>query len=114
LNYRISLISNNPPKKEATPAVKAISAGFSLLSGADPCGACDLYRLKKVGINSVKIVGRNYSTSKKAKDVKFLKGVLLYLEQNPYITEEDFKSKVKTEYKNIYRMNCNNLCYRFS
>jgi len=114
LNYNISLISDKLPQKEASFICKAISRSFNLLSGADPCGVCDLYRLKKIGINSVKIVGRNYLTSKKVKDVRFLKKILLYLEQSPHISEEEFKAKVKAEYKNTYKMYCNNLCYRFS
>ena len=113
LNYKVSLISDEAPKREISSVCKAVSAGFSLLSGADPCGVCDLYKLKKIGIHSVKIVGRNYLTSKKTKDVKFLKRALIYLEQNPYISEEQFKARVKAGYKDIYKMDCNHLCYRF-
>jgi len=114
LNYKISSIPNDLDDGEIPHLRRAISAGFTLLSGADPCGACELYRLKKIGINSVKIVGRNYSTFKKVRDVKFLRRVLQYLEQNPDISEDEFRAKVKAEYKNIYRLSCNNLCYRHS
>lgn len=114
LNYKISLISDKPSPKDLPSAIKAISSGFNLLSGADPCGACDLYRLKKIGVDSIKIVGRNYPTFKKVKDVKFLKKLLLWLEQNPHIPEEEFKVNSKSRYRSLYKANCNNLCYRCS
>lgn len=112
LNYRISLDSDKLPQKDMSSAFKAISSGFNLLSGADPCGSCDLYRLKEIEVDSIKIVGRNYPTYKKVKDVEFLKKLLLWLEQNPYITEEAFKVHSRTGYRSIYKANCNNLCYR--
>ena len=112
LNYKVIPVSDKLPKKDTSSICKTVSESFSLLSGADPCGACDLYKLSKIGIHSVKIVGRNYQSSKKINDVKFLKNSLFYLEQNPQITEREFKAMVKAEYKNIYKMNCNNLCYR--
>jgi collagenase-like PrtC family protease len=114
LNYRISLDADQSSQKDMSSVFKAISSGFNLLSGADPCGSCDLYRLKKIGVNSIKIVGRNYPTLKKVKDVKFLKKLLLWLEGNPFMTEEEFRADSRAGYKSIYKTNCNNLCYRFN
>ena len=104
LNYKVS--------GSATGACRAISASFNLLSGADPCGACDLYRLKNIGIDSLKIVGRNHPTAKKIKDVAFLKKMLLCLEQDPALPEEDFKKKSRAEYVKTYGLDCKALCYR--
>jgi putative protease len=112
LNYKVSLISNESSRKDSTSSAKAISSSFNLFSGADPCGACDLYRLNKIGVDSIKIVGRNYPSAKKVKDVKFLKKLLLYLEQNPNASEERFRVNSKTGYRDMYKIDCGNLCYR--
>ena len=112
LNYKVSLISDESSQKDSSAAIKAVCSSFNLLSGADPCGACDLYRLKKMGVDSLKIVGRNYPTFKKVKDVKFLKKLLLYLQQNPRVSEEAFRKYSRSEYMSEYKTNCGNFCYR--
>ncbi len=113
LNYKVSSVPENIPRKDKQDIINSVSASFNLLSGADTCGACDLYRLKKIGIYSLKIVGRNYPTSKKIRDVKFLKSSLLYLENNPLISEEEFKKQIKLKYKDVYKTSCKETCYRF-
>ena len=112
LNYKVSPLSGESPGEDAASRIKEISSSFNLLYGADPCGACDLYRLNKIGVDSLKIVGRNYPSSKKIRDVKFLKKLLLYLEQNPGISEEAFRENSKFWYRTAYKINCDNLCYR--
>lgn len=114
LNYRVSLVSEVTPSKDNPDVRKAVSKSFNLLSGADPCGACDLYRLKKMGVDSLKIVGRNYPTAKKMQDVRFLKSALSYLEDSPNIGEEEFKGQVKLKYREVYKTSCKEICYRFN
>jgi U32 family peptidase len=112
LNYKVSAISNESSGKSVSSEIKAISSSFNLLSGADPCGACDLYRLDKIGVDSVKIVGRNYPAYKKIKDVKFLKSLLVHMKQNPDISERDFRKIAKAGYRSVYKSGCDNFCYR--
>jgi U32 family peptidase len=95
-----------------TPGNDAVSGSFNLLAGVDPCGACDIYRLAQIGIHSIKIVGRNYSTAKKVNDVRFLKALLRQLEQEPRMPEEDFRAQARAAYRNIYKTPCDDLCYR--
>lgn len=114
LNYKVSLASDNKLEKETLLMCKDIAKNYNLLSGVDPCGACDLYQFKQIGMYAVKIVGRNYSTSKKVKDVLFLNRALSYLRENLHIEEDDFREWTKFEFKKIYKMNCRELCYRFN
>ncbi|MCK4916618.1 MAG: U32 family peptidase [Candidatus Omnitrophica bacterium] len=113
LNYKIFNISEGVGGKVSDLSDKVCREGFNLLSGADTCGACDLYRLNKIDVKSVKIVGRNYSTSKKVSDVEFVKKSLLLLVQDQLMSKDDYKMKVVQMYKEIYGMACNNYCYRF-
>jgi len=112
LNYEVSLVSNsmNLNKRRRQFILKNISSGFNLLSGVDTCGACRLVELKSIGVYGVKIVGRNYSTSKKISDVEFLKTVLSYME-NKSLQRLEFYNYVKDRFRRIYKLDCRNLCY---
>lgn len=112
LNYKVSAIPPESSDKNLSSGIKAISSSFNLLSGADPCGACDLYKLNKISIDSIKIVGRNYPTYKKIKDVKFLKSLLVHMEQNPGILEGDFRKIAMARYISVYKSKCDSFCYR--
>ena len=113
LNYKISNVLDGSTNKDLSLPDKIFHIGFNLLLGADTCGVCDLYKLKKIGIKSVKIVGRNYSTSKKIRDVKFVKKSLLWLEQNQTASRNDYKKMAMRGYKEVYGTDCDNYCYRF-
>jgi len=112
LNYKISLFSDtaNINKRQKQSILKNISFGFNLLSGVDTCGVCRLAEFGKMGVYGVKIVGRNYSTLKKLNDVRFLKTALSYLEAN-YLDSKQFYSFVRMTYKQIYKIDCGELCY---
>lgn len=112
INYDVSFASNSivPNKRRGRFILENISSGFNLLSGVDTCGVCRLAELKCIGIYGVKIVGRNYSTSKKVSDVKFLKTVLSYTE-NRNSGREEIYSTVKDIFRRIYKQDCRNLCY---
>lgn len=112
LNYRVSCSNATTENGGAskTRAVRTVASSFNFLSGVDTCGACALMALNQIGVHGVKIVGRNYSTDKKVKDVTFLKAVLSFLEGQE-TSREAFVSKVKNEYKKIYSFSCEELCY---
>ena len=114
LNYKITGVSSELSDEDISVEIKAISSSFNLFSGADPCGACDLYRFNKIGIDSVKIVGRNYPAYKKIKDVRFLKSLLVDLKQNPGILEGDFKKIARARYRSVYKFDCGSFCYRLA
>ena len=59
----------------------------------------------------VKIVGRNYSSQKKIKDIEFIKSILDYLKQNSRLSEKKFRSYVEHTFKKIYKIKCKQLCY---
>lgn len=48
-----------------------------------PCGACALIEFEKIGIASVKIVGRGNTLEKKIADIQFIKACLNFLEKKP-------------------------------
>lgn len=112
LNYDISFMSDSKglDKRGKKSILNNISRSFSLLSGVDTCGVCRLAELKKIGVYGVKIVGRNYSASKKVKDVRFLKKALSYIEEKDPELEE-FYNYVKDAFRQAYGMDCRRLCY---
>ena len=112
LNYGISLAygSIGIDNRQRRSVLNNISSGFNLLSGVDTCGACRLAEFKKMGVYGVKIVGRNYSTEKKVRDVRFIKAILSYLEIKPPDNKR-LTSVVKKTFKQIYKMDCRELCY---
>lgn len=113
LNYEVKAFSPSAKidEKKLRAAEKSISNTFNLLSGLDPCGICHLYEFQKAGMYSVKIVGRSNPTSKKLKDIRFLKASLDFLSQKP--SQKDFVNFVKEKYREIYHFPCGELCYYY-
>ncbi len=113
LNYEVKAFSSSTKVNEERrrAAEESISNTFNLLSGLDPCGVCHLYEFQKAGMHSIKIIGRSNPTSKKLKDVKFLKASLDFLSHEP--SQEDFVNFVKEKYREIYRFPCGELCYYY-
>lgn len=106
LNYKVSVIQGQQ-NKEVESHMSSIF-GLNFLPNA--CGACALYDFEKIGISSLKIVGREFPTSKKVKDTNFLKRLLEYLNEKP--SRSSFYQKVKHEYKQVYKKDCSkSLCY---
>jgi len=105
LNYDVSSLKGINKKVE-----KDIASNFGLKYFSNHCGACTLYDFKKTGVNAVKIVGRQNPTKKKVKDIKFLKGLLDYLDKNP--DRKDFYRKCKEDFVKVYGNNCSvSQCY---
>ncbi|OGW75953.1 MAG: hypothetical protein A2Z72_04615 [Omnitrophica bacterium RBG_13_46_9] len=112
LNYKITMDSDpaDLDKEKKQHILRNISSGFTLLSGIDTCGACRLAELKDAGVYGVKIVGRNYSTSKKISDIIFLRTVLRHMENNAPGKKEFYKY-VKNVFRRTYGLDCKSLCY---
>jgi putative protease len=114
LNYQVKAFSSpatSCPEERLKPREANIAHSFNLLSGLDPCGACHLYSFQKAGVHNVKIVGRSNPTSKKLKDVRFLKASLDFLTQQP--AQKDFVDFVREKYRQIYSFPCEELCYYY-
>lgn len=104
LNYDVKALSVSNEKIE-----KKMASYFGLKLFPNHCGACALYDFNEMGVNSVKIVGRQNPTTKKLKDVKFLKSLLNYLEQNP--DRKDFYRKCIDDFARVYGHSCGYRCY---
>jgi putative protease len=70
-----------------------------------PCGACALYEFTQMGLHGVKIVGRQNTTTKKIKDITFLRTLIDFLsEKNP--GREDFRKYSRSLYQETYKWPC--------
>lgn len=75
-----------------------------------PCGICALYDLGRMGVTSIKIVGRANPGWKKVKDTSFIHNLLNFLEENPSRTE--FIQVAKQSYNLTYERPCRyTMCY---
>lgn len=91
-------------------AATSPTGDFDLFYGLDTCGACALPTFRDLGVDSLKIVGRGYETSKKVKDVTFLRMARQHLIfEDP--SNEEFHRWVKGLYKRLYKVGCRELCY---
>lgn len=112
LNYEVSFAddSMDVDREKNGAILKNISSSFNFLSGVDTCGVCRLGELEEIGVYGVKIVGRNYSTSKKIKDIRFLKTMLSSMKGWTF-EKKEFKRRAKDIFKEIYKVDCGELCY---
>ena len=70
-----------------------------------PCGACALYEFAEMGIAGVKIVGRQNTTEKKTKDVRFIHQLLEFLrDKKPSC--QDFRTFARKLYRERYDRPC--------
>jgi collagenase-like PrtC family protease len=70
-----------------------------------PCGACALYEFEAMGITGVKIAGRQNSTEKKLKDVRFLRDLLDFLRKEKP-SQGEFRAAARRRYQENYRWPC--------
>ncbi len=69
-----------------------------------PCGACALYEFKKLGIGSLKVVGRGNPLERKLRDVEFLKTLLDRLDESP--AQAEFRASARMLYTATYKRAC--------
>lgn len=75
-----------------------------------PCGACAMWDFNRMGIKSVKIVGRGNKTARKLTDVRFLRALLDFLSHGP--TKEEFYATAREWYQKTYNRPCRvYMCY---
>ncbi len=107
LDYKIEILSDI--KGRGLSKIKSnIRRNFSLYTGIDPCRACEVSKLIKAGVDIFKIVGRNYQTSKKVKDIRFLKAAAKLASGS---ISKEFELVVKELFKKIYHYPCAEICY---
>jgi putative protease len=76
-----------------------------------PCGACAIYDLSEMNVTSGKIVGRGNPSVRKLADVRFVRTLLDYLE-NEKPGRAEFYTAARQLYTETYRRTCRtHLCY---
>jgi putative protease len=107
LDYEVKLA--NPKGLDSSFPAK-VKSGLGLSSGFKSCAACFLKDFKRWGISAVKIVGRDYSTEMKIKDITFIKTLLEYLDDHPK-DDREFNNYAKQLFWKTYRVKCAFRCY---
>ncbi|NVM52463.1 MAG: U32 family peptidase [Candidatus Helarchaeota archaeon] len=75
-----------------------------------PCGICALYDFQKMGVTSIKIVGRANPSWKKIMDTSFIYNLRKFLDKSPSRTE--FNQVAKQSYNLTYKYPCrSSMCY---
>ena len=97
------------PDEVRRRAEKNVRKSFNFFSAMDHCGACAVPALKKAGVDAIKIVGRNHPTSKKRKDVRFLREVLDLIERSP--DGEPEPAEIIALHHRYFKADCGDLCY---
>lgn len=103
------LFEDNIQNKRAERTIKSrINYAYNHLKMN--CGACALFDFNKVGIDSVKIIGRENFSQKKIKDIIFFNTLLKLLKTG--ITKQEFITNAKGLYQQTYHNLCKpQLCY---
>ncbi|MFA5356851.1 MAG: U32 family peptidase [Candidatus Omnitrophota bacterium] len=106
LDYKISGNGDS-----LVPGKRTISSPlFDIDRFLKTCGACALYDLERLNIGFVKIVGREDFTSKKVRDIKFIRGAIERLKDG--LAESAFKDAIKAMYKDTNHFDCGSrFCY---
>jgi len=65
-----------------------------------PCGVCAMFKLREMGIKSLKIVGRGNPLERKLKDITFLKTLVDALDRG--VSEQEFKGISKDLYQTAH------------
>lgn len=109
LNYKIEFLKGKD-HPEAKKLKSWLKRNLNFYFGLDSCGACALYYLRQVKVDSLKIVGRENPSEKKIKDLLFLRRCLAFLEEhNP--SPEPYFAFCRKQYHEIYGFPCRDWCY---
>lgn len=101
LPYDIKIREKVTPLRERTIRHRLNNLTKNLLIN---CGACALYDFDRIGLDSIKIIGRGNPTEKKVKDVKFFRELLDYLKKCE--NKDSFMLKAKSLYEQFYHYKC--------
>lgn len=104
LSYRLAPFEKR--LKTEMPEKDEKEWGDSYIPGQTGCGLCALYRLRKIGITHLKVVGRGRFIEEMTEDVRALKQALQILEQ-----AEDEKQFQKEVIEQIFHGRCSADCY---
>ena len=107
LQYKVEYVGNTPQNLFDREIIRK---RYEYLRGdfLFACGACFLKHFNEIGIASLKIVGREFSTSRKIKDINFISKCISYIDSS----EEEYRRQVRSIYKEIYGRECNSSqCY---
>jgi len=113
-NYKAG-IENAPFKKGRSKIINNIESLYKQLNFpyVEICGACNLWDFKKWGVSTVKIAGRESSREVKLRDVKFIKNLILYLEEHSP-RKREFNKYAQESFQETYGFFCQEaLCYYF-
>jgi len=85
-----------------------IRKSFNLFSAMDHCAACAVPAFKRAGVGTLKIVGRNHPTTKKRKDVQFLRALLDLIAAHD---DDPPKEAIIDLHHRHFGGRCDGLCY---
>ncbi len=116
LPYQVEAVSTNKAGastvlSQSSPVVRRQKIWETLHVDDHPCGACALYEFSRMGITSIKIVGRGNPRERKIKDVTFLNALRNFLEvEKP--AKHLFRKEARRAYTDTYQRHCRiHLCY---
>lgn len=116
LPYHISVACSEQCGDELHPAVQAGMLERQKIwqrvhLDDHPCGACALYEFSRMGMTSVKVVGRGNPLERKLKDIGFLKRLLDDLQQGT-ASQQEFRTQSRALYQATYGRPCRlHMCY---
>ena len=109
LPYNVAVYGDTTQKIDPATKEKISWERQSIWSGLHiddrPCGACALYEFNQIGLHGVKIVGRQNTTKKKIKDLRFLSTLRDFLSKNNP-DKESFRQFSRNLYQETYQWPC--------
>ena len=96
---------------EAETARKHYRGWKSLLTEGNChfCGACAIWELDRIGMDSVKIIGRIHDTERKLRDLSLIAWARDLLTEG--LTKKDYIERVMARYAEVYGFPCGRRCY---
>ena len=76
------------------------------------CGGCDISLMAKLGMTSVKIVGRSFPVQRKIKDILYIRRLIDRAKDGNF-TDGEYKDYAQKLYKEIYKKLCEHKCYYY-
>ena len=80
---------------------------FWMKKHIEGCGACAIYDLERIGVESLKVLDRNLPTEEKIKATKFIKSSVELLQNNKDIVKKEFILRCKDLFKKTFKKKCN-------